>query len=217
METPPLEELIKKAIRSGIARVHTQVPGRILEYDHSTQRAKVQLIVEHSFADPETGERTYYKPAPLVNVPIKFPAILTWPIAEGDPGWVEFAERSTAEYLDTGRDDTKPTDPRRFDLSDAVFYPTDIRGGAEAADGAVVLRVEDEIRIGDASTSEFLARADRVETRLQAIENYVNGHEHNYIAPAIPASAAPTTGRIPASITPTTAAGDTASDKVKGD
>lgn len=142
-ETLPLEELIKKAIRTEIARVHTQVPGRVISYDGSNNTAKIQLIVEHSRLDPDTDERIYYKPAPLVNVPVVFPAILTWPIESGDAGWVQFAERSIDEYQAAGRDDVQPADTRRFDLSDAVFYPTFMRGEFDSDPNAAVLSSDD--------------------------------------------------------------------------
>lgn len=203
----PLEEVLKEAVRSENARVHTQAPARVVSYDRETQRAKVQLIVAHSYRDPDTDERVYYKPPVLVNVPVIFPAILTWPVAKGDPGWVEFAERSYDEYLATGNDSVEPSDARRFDLSDAVFSPTRFRGEADTADGAAVLAV-DEIRIGDSTIATYLARADRVEARLQALESWAEAHIHT--APSGPTS--------PPTVTPpSTSDGDTASDRVKGD
>ena len=214
-DSPPLEKIIRDAVKEGIARVHTQVPGRVLEYDHDTQRAKIQLIVQHAFDND--GEVDYYKPKPLVNVPVKFD-ILTWPLEPGDTGHVEFWERSGDEYLSTGNDNTRPRDLRRFDLSDAVFSPCFLLGDADVDDEVVLHRRGGKIKIGGSDVSEFLARADRVESRLQAIENYINSHEHTYTAPAIPASPAPTAGRVPEpAITPTTQPGDTASDHVQGD
>ena len=217
MPAPPLEKIIRDAVDEGLARVHTQVPGRVLDYDHDEQKAKIQLIVQHAFDDD--GEVDYYKPAPLVNVPVVFPAVLTWPLEDGDPGWVQIAERSIDEYEATGNDETRPRDLRRFDLSDAVFYPCFLRGEADTDDSDVVVdRRDGDVKIGGSSVSEFLARADRVEERLQAIENYINGHEHTYTVPAIPASPAPTAGKVPEpAIAPTTQDGDTASDHVKGD
>lgn len=224
MLTPSLETLLKNAIRSEIARVHTQVPARVISYDRSSQTAEIQLVVSQSYLDPEAGERVFYKPPPIVNVPVIFPAILTWPLKKDDPGWVQFAERSIVDYLETGRD-VEPKDSRRFDLTDAVFYPTYMRGEADTADGAAVLSV-DEIRIGGSSVSTYLARADRVEERLQAIEKYLREHEHVYTAPAIPAAPAPTNKALlggvnppgpPDATAPTTIGGATNSDKVKGE
>ena len=219
-DSPPLEKIIRDAVKEGIARVHTQVPGRVLEYDHDTQRAKIQLIVQHAFDDD--GEVDYYKPKPLVNVPVIFPAILTWPLQSGDPGWVQFAERSFDEYAATGNDETTPRDLRRFDLSDAVFSPCYLRGEADVDGSDVVIdRRSGDIKIGGSDVSEFLARADKVESRLNALEDYMAQHEHTYTAPAIPASPVPTIlPRVlaaPDPAAPTTLPGATASDHVKGD
>lgn len=164
METPTLEDVIRAAIRSEIARVHTQVPGRVTAYDHATQRAQVQLIVDQSYIDPDTGERVFYSPPPLVEVPVTFPAILTWPLSVGDPGWVEFAERSTDEYRATGRANTQPADARRFSLSDAVFYPCFFRGEADVEAGAEVLAASDlRIRSSSSATTRPVAIAQPIE------------------------------------------------------
>lgn len=150
-ETLPLAEIIRRAVKRGLARTHTQVPGRIVEYDHSAQRATVQLIVSHAF-EREDERREYYKPAPLVNVPVTFPAIFTWPLAVGDPGWVQFAERSIDEYLATGRANTEPADARRFDLSDATFSPCYFRGEADTQAGAAIIS-SDDLRVRSSSTA----------------------------------------------------------------
>lgn len=173
-DTPPLEKIIRDAVQEGTAQMHTQVPGRILSYDHDEQKAKVQLIVKHAY-DNE-GEVDYYKPAPLVNVPVIFPAIMTWPLEEGDPGWVQFAERSIDEYQATGNDTTEPADVRRFDLSDATFYPTYMRGEADTADAAVLSF--DEIHLGSSNPGDFLALASLVKAELDAIWSAINEHTH---------------------------------------
>lgn len=72
-----------------------------------------------------------------------------------------------------------------------------------------------QVKLG-AGASEFLARADRVEARLQAIETVVNTQSYNYLAPAIPAGPA-ATGPSPIQVTPATQSGDTASNIIKGE
>lgn len=180
-ETPQLDQLIKRAVREGIARVHTQVPGRVLEYDHETQKAKIQLIVEHAFDADGDGEVDYYKPAPLVKVPVKFPAILTWPIEKGQPGWVEFSERSIDEYEATGNDNVRPSDLRRFDLSDAVFFPCFLRGEADADSASTILSSDDlKVRSSPTSTTSAVAISPAVESFLRDfITQQVLPHIHS--------------------------------------
>lgn len=179
METPTLEEVIRAAIRTEVARVHTQVPGRVLSYDHTTQRAKIQLIVDHAYLDPETGERVFYTPPPLVEVPVTF-GILTWPLSVGTPGWVEFAERSTDEYRATGRDNTQPADARRFDLSDAVFSPCYFRGEADADASATILSTSDlRIRSSSSAPTQAVALAAPVEDFIRNLVLEIVPHIHS--------------------------------------
>lgn len=179
-ETFPLEEIIRRAIKRGLARVHTQVPGRVVSYDEAKQRAEVQLIVSHVFEN-EDESKEYEKPPPLVNVPVTFPAILTWPLAKGDPGWVQFAERSIDEYLAGGNDSTQPRDLRRFDLSDATFSPCYFNGEADADASATILSTDDlKVRSSSASPTKPVAISPSVaQFLIDFITTQVIPHIHS--------------------------------------
>ena len=183
-ETLPLSEILRQAVDRGLASTHTQVPATVVEYDKDTNRAKVQLIVSHVQRDPETNEREYYRPAQLVNVPVQFPSVLTWPVQKGDPGWVEFAERSMDEYKANGGDSAEPKDARRFDLTDAVFSPCYFRGEYDATDDAVVLSTKDgplKIRDVAAAATKALAIAEKCMTNFNELKTSYDGHEHTYV------------------------------------
>jgi len=124
--TPTLEELLRRAIDSRIARVHVSMPGQVTEYDHTQQRATVQPIPRGRYLD-EDEEPVVYRFEPIPNVPVAFHSAtgyaITYPLTVGDQGLLVFAERSIDEWLNNGEGDTTPQDTRRHDLSDAVFYP----------------------------------------------------------------------------------------------
>lgn len=179
-EDIPLEALLKDAIRSQIARVHTSAPARVIDYDSETCTAKVQLILQQSYIDAESGERVYYEVPPLVEVPVVFPAILTWPLSKGDPGWVMFSERSLDEYVAEGGGSVRPVDARRFDLSDAVFYPTYMRGEFDS-DGSAAVLAADKLKIRGTSGGQTrpVAIAPEVEDFLRDfILQEMNLHIH---------------------------------------
>lgn len=210
-----LEDVIRAVVKGEIAAVHTNAPGIVVAFDDNTLRADVQLI--NNYPIKQNGRRVFERPPILAGVPVHFPGPITWPIAEGAPGWIEFGERAFKEYLATGNERIEPLDGRKHSLSDPFFSPAFIRGENDYDPNAVVVKA-DEIKLGGSAVTTDLARADRVEARLQAIENYINTHEHNYLVPLIPGAASPTTGKVPQpAIAPTTAPGDTASDKVKGE
>lgn len=199
-ESRPLSDILRRAVDSGLASTHTQVPATVVEYDRETGRAKVQLIVSHVQRDPETNEREYYRPAQLVNVPVVFPSVLTWPVANGDPGWVEFAERSMDEYKATGQTSTEPKDARRFDLTDAVFFPCYFRGEYDATDDAVVLSTKGgplKIRDVAAAATKALAISEKCMTNFNELKNSYDGHEHTYIDTTTAGSTTSTTTNGP--------------------
>lgn len=131
--SPPLEEVLQQAIRGALAGVHVGFAATVVSYDQGTQTVCVQPVVRGRLRD-EDGVVTTYRLPQLVGVPVEFPAAwspsstglpcsITWPLAPGSEGMVRIAERSHDEQRATGNRDTTPQHPRRFDLSDATFYP----------------------------------------------------------------------------------------------
>ena len=69
------------------------------------------------------------------------------------------------------------------------------------------------VKLGKNATQR-VALSDKVEARLNALEQYVKNHEHLFVAPAIPASASPTAGKVvgvPDPVSPVTPSNATAS------
>jgi hypothetical protein len=113
-----LPDAIRWAVLYQLNNVHTAMPGMIIDYDYTTQKAKIQPTINKVWT---TGK---IEPMPVLeNVPVIFPqaggASLSFPVTPGDTCLIVFCERSITEWLLQGGFAT-PNDPRKFDLSDAV-------------------------------------------------------------------------------------------------
>jgi hypothetical protein len=202
-DNPSLEEVIRTAIRAALGQVHVCLPASVLSYDRTTQKATVQPAIRARYRDVASGALLSYLPPPIPNVPVVWPAAtgssLTMDLVQGDWVTLVVAERSTDEWRSTGRTDNLAQDLRRFDWSDARAVP----GGlpfvgaippAGVAAGAVVLRGAD-VRLGDATATDFVALASLVLARLNALEAAFNGHTHVY-SPG-PGAPVPTATALP--------------------
>ncbi len=123
---PSLEDVLQAAIRSELARVHVGFAARVVSYARVTQTVTVQPIVRGRHRTAEDISESYILPQ-ITRVPVAFPqgsgGSITWPLANGDTGLCVVMERSHDEWAATGNADCIPQDRRRFDLTDAVFYP----------------------------------------------------------------------------------------------
>lgn len=113
-----MTDAIRAAIQYQLNNVHTALPGQIVDYDYTVQKATVQPLLNKIWGD---GTVT---PMPLLtNVPIIFPragsASLTFPVVSGDTCLLLFCERSLDLWLSTGGQVT-PDDQRKFSLTDSV-------------------------------------------------------------------------------------------------
>lgn len=113
-----MTDAIRQAILYQLNNVHTALPGAIVSYDYTTQKATVQPLLNKYWTDGT------FSPLPeLPNVPIIFPraggASLTFPVVEGDTCLLLFTERSIDQWLYSGGQ-VSTADSRKFDLSDAV-------------------------------------------------------------------------------------------------
>lgn len=120
-DTPTLAQVIKQAIEARLCDVHVSLPGRILSYDKSTNKAKVQLEVKRTYISGESVDIP-----PLVDVPVWWPragkSFLHLPLRAGHKVQVIFSERSIEEWKQNGSG-VAPLSTRKFSLSDAWALP----------------------------------------------------------------------------------------------
>jgi hypothetical protein len=115
-ETPTFDQVLLDAIHAELLNIHTALPCRIIRVK-GAQKVDVQIELKH-LAVLEL---------PVVqDVPVQMPNganySFKFPIAVGDRGMLQFAERSLDKWLVSGGS-VDPEDPRKFHLSDGVFYP----------------------------------------------------------------------------------------------
>lgn len=193
-----IEEAIRKGIETKRAEIRTMIPGAILSYDHTEQRADVQPATQFKKRNEETGELESYTPKPIRNCPVQFPSgggfSITWPLKPGDTVELRFAMYSLDEWLTSGGTDKDPVDPRRFDVSDAVVAPglrsfADALGSSRRDNSAIVIHspAGDEIHLGSANPANWVARDDKVVQELKSLKETIdervtvfNNHTHPY-------------------------------------
>ena len=123
--TTTLQDLLSKFRESMAAQIHTALPGKIVRYDSSAQKADVQPLIKDRYVD-EAGALQVRTLPVIPAVPVQFPGAggyrITFPVAEGDTGLLLFAESSLDKWRVSGGT-VDPEDDRRHDLTDAVFLP----------------------------------------------------------------------------------------------
>jgi hypothetical protein len=131
-----LEDVLLEAIRGALAGVHIGFAAKVVSYDKDSQTVCVQPVVKGRLRD-EDGVVTTYDLPQLSGVPVEFPSSwfppppgkatlpfsITWPLEAGTEGMVRISERSHDEFRATGNERCTAQHPRRFDLSDATFFP----------------------------------------------------------------------------------------------
>lgn len=224
---PGMSDVVRAGAEEAVRRIPTSMPGKVIEYDHDTQRAVIQPILRVPRVVERRAGNAYteaVKLPPVPGVPVAFPQAegysITFPVAVGSVGMLVFCERSMDEYLATGETDVTPQSERQHHRNDAWFVPSvrsfgDALPSSARASSAMVLRAE-EIRLGSSSASKWVALADDVLTRLNAIESAFNGHIHTTTATV--GTGGPV-GVIspPTSSMSSTALADIKSDKVKSE
>jgi hypothetical protein len=124
--SPTAAELLRLAISGALEDVHVAIPGRIEEWDATTQKASVKPLIKRLIAADDGSEILEELPI-ITDVPVVFPRssefFVSFPMTKGDLVLLIFCERSIDVWLSGNGDDTNPDDFRRHDLSDAIAIP----------------------------------------------------------------------------------------------
>lgn len=155
------------------------MPGIIVSYDASTNKAEIQPALNKSYVSGPM-------PLPILNnVPILFPNFISFPINIGDYVLLIFSQRAIDLWLAVGGQVT-PNDPRKFNISDAIALPglkpftEDFSGNAGtdfqisfggsiisiSPTGAIQIRTASTVAIGN-QTTELLDIISQLMTLLQ--------------------------------------------------
>jgi hypothetical protein len=120
-----LPEVIRRAIDGALNDVHVAIPGKVLAYNATTNLADVEVQVQHSIWDDDSGRR-YEDAGTLPGVPVQWPRaggyLLTLPLAAGDTGLLVFNSDPIGEWRSTNQK-SQPDDASRLSVSWPVFVP----------------------------------------------------------------------------------------------
>ena len=172
---PSEAEVIRGAVVSWLADVHTSLPGTVLSYDTATQSAAVKPAVQRSTPRREGGWS--HKDYPVIpNVRVAWLAAggcsLQMPLAKDDAVWLLFSESCWAQYRRTGQV-TPPGDERRFDLSYPVALPVALTAALRSVTGGPHVEVPSGKVMtvgGDPSGMHFVALENLVNTELNRVK-----------------------------------------------
>lgn len=108
------------AFNENMKSVYTSIPGHVLAFDASTQRAQIQIGIQRVDINGIT-----WVPAPIVDVPVQFPGdgfTVEYQIDTGCEGIVLFSQRCIDAWKQTGGTADNP-EGRFHDSQDAMFIP----------------------------------------------------------------------------------------------
>ena len=121
-----LEEFIELIIENKIWQMFFALPCRVKTYTKDEQKVEVELLVK--FRRPVQDEEQEFTPIP--EIPVGFMnsdsgnCYMSFPIKEGDLGWVFFSTLDIDNYLSGNADTPVNSDSyARQQLKDAVFIP----------------------------------------------------------------------------------------------
>lgn len=184
MAEPDETSNARDLVRLAAASVHVAYPGTVVSYDSAAQRAVIRIAPSFRRADPNGGPPVLYRAPDIPGVPVAFPGggpdySDTWPLAAGSSGLVVITSRSMDEWLSAGGTTSEPQDPRRHDLTDAVFLPglrsfaaAEVVPAAGLHASARVIRAP-LVLLGDNTATDFVALASLVETQLTALKTAI--------------------------------------------
>lgn len=190
--TPSTADVLNEWFRSRQIDVRVAIPGQVESYDPSKQTADIKPLVRDILIDADGGTITESLPV-LPNVRVLHPRgggfFAALPLKKGDFVQLLVNDRSLDQWRAKGTEGD-PVDLRMHDLSDAVAIPAgypDTQPLADAEADKLVIGKEGGpyacfdgtvVNIGDKAAEAFIARADKVDARISALEQAFIAHVH---------------------------------------
>lgn len=116
----PLQRVIDAAMSGAAKDIYTSIPGHVIAFIPSTQRAQVQIGVQRVQIDGTT-----FEPPPIVDVPVTFCGgdyTLEFEVNPGCEGMILFSQRCIDGWKQTGGVADNPV-ARFHHPQDAYFIP----------------------------------------------------------------------------------------------
>jgi len=121
-DTPTLDQVISTMVERKLLDIHTSIPGIVESYNAEKKTCTVKPALKKTLLDG-----TELDHALLTDVPVGFyqtdSFIFSFPLKKGDTVNLIVSERSLDIWKVQGGV-VNPKDPRKFNLSDAIAYPS---------------------------------------------------------------------------------------------
>jgi len=185
MRKPTQAQVQEQAQQAARGPVKVAQPAWVLSYDRATQTATIQIATAYKVRN-DAGELVARVRPPVANVPVQFCGSVTWDLEEGEWGMALIADRSLDEWKATASQSVDPRDPRRFDVTDAVFL-AGVRPAADplparalptgtAPNDEVVIWDRDKgggIKLGDSTATKAVALDPDVQAQMAILETAI--------------------------------------------
>jgi len=215
--TPELSEILRNSLDSLSASIRVMMPAKVIEYDETTQLAKVQPLFQDTFPGKTAQNLPELFDVPVVWMRVGL-AVIYLPLKAGDQVALLFSDMSLDLWQESdGQTPLDPQDTRRHNLTDAVAVPglyaptnpiptvdgDDVRiilfdsdGNVRSqiylsgSSGDVVVIAEDKVRLGAESASQQAILGNDFLT-------FFNSHIHNTgVGPSGPPQTSMTTALL---------------------
>lgn len=193
MREPTEAELLRRAVKAGLASVFTSLPGRVVSFDAEAKTAVVEVVVHDGDPLP-----------PLPDVPVKFPRgggyRLVWPLEEGDEVTLIFHGLDPSRFRASG-ETSAANIGRRHGIYPVAIPGSESELGADYEpateglhlgkdDGSVEIVVgASQIKLGSTSAAAGVAKGNVTDANIDAIKTWLATHVHpTAVGPSSPST-----------------------------
>jgi hypothetical protein len=154
---------LRFAFSKMLQNVQGCLPAQVIEYDRTSNRVQVQLLISLISTDGVAVPRPQ-----IASIPVMVVGgggfLLSFPITTGDLGWVIANDRDISTFLQTYTQST-PNTNRIKQFSDGVFMPDIMRGytiSSDNADAVVLQNLSGTVSIALGSDGVTINAAETV-------------------------------------------------------
>jgi hypothetical protein len=182
--SPSRAQIFKEALAASLADLRVCLPGKVESFDAVKQIADIQPQLKRRL-QAEDGTVSHERLPVIRGVPVVYQRAGGYyfyaPLQKGDHVVLHFADYSLDEWFEQGRE-SSPKFAHAHDLTDCFAVPggypkTKALSGVGTDDAAIgkedgssiVFKSNGEIHAGQGTPTEFVALAQKVKTRLDAL------------------------------------------------
>ena len=141
------------AIDKIVLGLNNRLPASIVSYDRMANLAQIEILIPHV-----TTNGTIVPRAQIAAVPVQIDGggglCISFPLKEGDLGWIEACDRDISVFLQTLKQ-AQPNSFRKWSFSDGKFTPSVMKGftiNIQDEDAAVISTLDGTVRISISPT-----------------------------------------------------------------